>query len=580
MPLNTPPASGRFDGVAVQCAAADAAGPPARRRGRAWLAAALAAVALIQLPFVLWTGGFGWDDGAITIAFAHTLATTGRFSLTPPSEIVEGSSSLAFSGLLALPFALGDIGFDSALLWSRLLSAVFVVALAAAVWTYLKPWVGGTLKLALFVTLLASLPFFSREIINGMEMTAYAAGMVCFLILYERKSMVIAPVIVLLLLFRVEAVFHLSVALVLLYAIERDNRPFILRCLIVLLAGFAVITLCRYLYFGDILPNTVRAKMNPPYTPHGLPEMLQLRIGAIFEIARVLGIPLAAAGWLFAHRFRHLSAARRTRLLRLTALTVGILSFSVLIGQNWGYEGRMILAAVPLVFIALIGLAMGVPKDEAPAAKRPWLGIAATCVVAVFIANAGLAGENAWLMAHAAGLTRPPAQPGWYGITPYNYRITGKAVVELGKMLGLRSVVFMVPDVGGTALCCRSLRIVDLAGLTNRRLAHAGYGSIPEIIAEERPDIIQAHKVWAVVSRLYDLPAFIEQYRPVIFRNTLLWLRRDHVRALKAQGLLTRWTDVRALAQQDTRYAFPADRARLADLGLPIGVIEPPAARR
>ena len=436
------------------------------------------------------------------------------------------------------------------------------------------------MKLALFVTLLGALPFFTREVVNGMEMTAYAAGTVCFLILYERQSVLTAPLILLLLLFRFEAVLHLGVALVLLYAIERDNRRFVLRCMAVLLAGFAVITLCRYLYFGDFLPNTVRAKMNPPYTPASLLDVIWLRIVAVIEILKVIGVPLVVAGFLFRRRFGRLSEARQRRLLRLVALIAGVLGVSILIGKNWGYDGRMFLAAVPLAFMALIGILVSAPKDEPPAAPLPWFGITVACIAGLLFYNSDITWGNLRILARATGLGYLPARADWYGTTPINYRITGTAVADIGKMLGLRSVVYMVADVGGTALCCRNLRIVDLAGLASKRIARDGYAALPAIIDAERPDVVQTHKTWSKVSGLYDLPAFTGHYRPVIFRNTLLWLRRDHVAALKAQSLLARQIDTHALAQQDARYAYPLDRNRIAALGFPIDVIAPPSAKR
>lgn len=48
----------------------------------------------------------GWDDGAITAAFARTLAEAGRFALTPLSEKVEGFSSMSWVFLLAIPYYL------------------------------------------------------------------------------------------------------------------------------------------------------------------------------------------------------------------------------------------------------------------------------------------------------------------------------------------------------------------------------------------------------------------------------------------------------------------------------------------
>src|ERR1035437_8421632 len=44
-----------------------------------------------------------WDDGAITAAFAQTLAHSGRIALTPTSVTVEGFSSVTWFLLLSVP---------------------------------------------------------------------------------------------------------------------------------------------------------------------------------------------------------------------------------------------------------------------------------------------------------------------------------------------------------------------------------------------------------------------------------------------------------------------------------------------
>lgn len=61
-----------------------------------------------HIGIALFTGTYGWDDGAITLAFARTFADPGHIALTPGSEVVEGFSSplwflLAAAGDRALP---------------------------------------------------------------------------------------------------------------------------------------------------------------------------------------------------------------------------------------------------------------------------------------------------------------------------------------------------------------------------------------------------------------------------------------------------------------------------------------------
>ena len=60
--------------------------------------------ALIAVSLLI--GDNGWDDGAITLAFAKTFAHHGLVALTPHSETVEGFSSVSWfllNALAALP---------------------------------------------------------------------------------------------------------------------------------------------------------------------------------------------------------------------------------------------------------------------------------------------------------------------------------------------------------------------------------------------------------------------------------------------------------------------------------------------
>jgi hypothetical protein len=134
-------------------------------------------------------------------------------------------------------------------------------------------------------------------------------------------------------------------------------------------------------------------------------------------------------------------------------------------------------------------------------------------------------------------------------------------VDDLRRRLGLPSIVFMTPDIGGAALCCARLRIVDLGMLANRRLAHAGYAAVAEVLARERPDVVEAHEVWAKSSGLTSLPAFAAGYRPLMAGRTRLYLRNDRAEALIAKGLAAPCpladADCRRKALVDHRALFP-----------------------
>lgn len=131
-----------------------------------------------------------------------------------------------------------------------------------------------------------------------------------------------------------------------------------------------------------------------------------------------------------------------------------------------------------------------------------------------------------------------------YGVTPYNFKMTGIAVDEIRSILELRSIDFMVPDVGGIGLCCPKIRVIDSALLTNRFLAKNGYSKFEVYLKETFPDIIETHATWSIVSNIYKSEFFGTNYEPIIFQNNLLWIRNDHLASLlQSPKLLSRKLD-------------------------------------
>ncbi|WP_027194001.1 hypothetical protein [Paraburkholderia sprentiae] len=65
--------------------------------------------------------------------------------------------------------------------------------------------------------------------------------------------------------------------------------------------------------------------------------------------------------------------------------------------------------------------------------------------------------------------------------------MTGASVDHLREYLGQPTLKFTTPDVGGAALCCDHLDILDSALLTNASLARRGYAGFADYLNKERP---------------------------------------------------------------------------------------------
>jgi hypothetical protein len=131
----------------------------------------------------------------------------------------------------------------------------------------------------------------------------------------------------------------------------------------------------------------------------------------------------------------------------------------------------------------------------------------------------------------------------YFGVTPAAYRKTGLAVEKIRQALGLKTIVFATPDIGGLALCCDNIRVVDLALLANHRLAAEGYVAMATVLKDENPDIIEVHEVWAALSNIYKLQDFQTHYVPIVVDSIRMFLRSDHIPKLFS-GSRSKWCDL------------------------------------
>jgi hypothetical protein len=101
-------------------------------------------------------GAEGWDDGAITLAFASSFADTGTIGLTPNSETVEGFSSPFWFLLMAGFKALFHFRFHAYITVAQIVAAAFTTVTALISYLYIPRRIKGfatwLLVAALFVS--------------------------------------------------------------------------------------------------------------------------------------------------------------------------------------------------------------------------------------------------------------------------------------------------------------------------------------------------------------------------------------------------------------------------------------------
>jgi hypothetical protein len=501
---------------------------------RSPLYAAIGLQLISLLVTARYVGIGAWDDGAITLAFSKTFAHTGRISLTPLSEQVEGFSSLSWF-LINSVVACFNPSFEHAILFSQVLSGAFLSI--SLCYLFL---ICNALRLSrrstylVLIIVAVSGPSFA-EVSNGMEMTLLcASGLAIIYYLYLSPApllAIIATVIFLATRFESCVYYPFLVAPLLLH----QRRKEAMRLLLVAAAILLLLSLLRYYWFADLLPNTIYAKMNPPYRALRL-QAIRTRILAPLEMLEVLAPFVAVvAGLFFLGRKRGVfgKVTWQWRSPATDAMVLAILGaelFAFMTGKNWGYDGRMTFFAMPgallllaLAYDRMIGLL------SAPLRTASLVAV----VLTIPLSWAAAAGQQIAAIKHSL-------QPERYAtptLSPKFFRDTALAVERLRVLLHLQNIVYMTADVGGVGLCCSQIRIVDSGLLTNRILARGGYQQLGTVLAAERPDVIETRWEFAALPGLYRMEQFKSEYEPVLVNRTRLFLRKDHAQALLRDGI-------------------------------------------
>lgn len=512
---------------------------------------------LVNVLGIYLVGPYAWDDGAITLAYARTLAERGVFALTQFSEVVEGTSSLLFVGVMALLHKILGFGFEGFILASQVVALLFLCLTLILVSKSLKehfPALGHRLVL---VSLFGTLPMFTAEVLNGMEMTLMAFLMSSFLVSFRGRKGWFVLLVPLLLLIRFEAVFYLLVSLTLFWWFNKDDRKQAFVIAAYALTWFLLISGFRLIYFEDYLPNTIWAKMHAPYSVRG--NLYQELAGKLLGMQEFFG----AGGFLVLLAAVSLLArdGARDRMDLGFFLLISFAVFAVITGRNWGYQGRMFLACFPIAVLMMEGplsdryfffrdfrVNWGNLRD-ALSRRSVVFATMILCLAAAHWANRELFVSNLQTILNGGHkqrllpkylddaaqrhlLTNNKSSAWWEDVTPHNYRITGLAVEKIRVLLGLATLGFMVPDIGGLGLCCDKIRVIDSALLTNSFLAKMGYRDFNSYIAQVKPDVIETHGLWSKFSRIYQSSYFRAKYLPVVFENNLLWIRIEHLGTL------------------------------------------------
>jgi hypothetical protein len=313
------------------------------------------------------------DDVFIFLRYARNLAEAGVYSFNPAGgSPVEGTSSVAWTLVLAVAWRAGWRGLGVAKLLSLAVGAAVPTACALAVRRAVP---GKPLAMALPALALAFDADLATWSASGMDTALWTLACAGTVALASRPGLA-AVALGALAWVRPEGPLLAALGVA---ALARDRRTAV-RLALLAAVPLAVLTLGRVAYFHAAVPNTFWAKMNAvdgkDYTGLGYVGSALLRRPLL-----LLVVPLGA---LVARARVAVGPAARLAL----ALLAGAMLFALLAGGDWMQGRRLLVVALPLAaIVAAVTLAGAGSRALA----------AATCLA--------LAGEAALTCDHAIDQT-------------------------------------------------------------------------------------------------------------------------------------------------------------------------------
>jgi hypothetical protein len=447
------------------------------------------------------------DDAAITFDYARNVAQGYGPVLQPGAAPVEGYSNTLWLVLLVFGRWLGL--FDHGLLlgipdyvgYPKLLAVLFCAGTLVA----FHQMAAVLVRRAWIVTLgagvlLACIPSYVAWSFSGLENSLYAflvtaiAAVTVRAIGNGRMHGVAPAVTVGLLAFGAALtrpdgmIFAVSFPLVALLLMKRSSIRATLVAVLMSLASFAIpfglFLLWRHAEFGRYVSNTAAAK-SQSLNPNAKTITAFNKIGSLISYVGVVGVLVALV--VIGATVGTPSPFRRRLVGALVPLTLAITAFGIL-NPDWMSQYRF---ATPIWAMGSLVVTVCAYRIISTAALRTRV----VCGVAI---AAALTSSLTLLKQQESAFRASPTAPLCL-VTDS----AGRLVNQLADVLHLPdSEVFVGPDLGGTSLTAR-LRLVDLAGLTDTRIADYRatgdiHGLAGYLFGKARPALMHAELAWKI----------------------------------------------------------------------------------
>lgn len=459
-----------------------------------------------------------WDDSAITLGYARTLADTGRISFGRYGEVVEGSSSFLWmlicaglaratktpEGLLraaqGVCAALYVVNVVMTYVLARRVLISGASAVAAAVLTALS-----AVCVASVADAMENHLFLALHLLLVLLTGRWAAGSVT-----RARSAVISLVLVLLFACRPEGGITLLVWAVVTAASSARGGAELPRRWMLATAPAAVASvlflLWRHDVFGTWVPNTVHAKTWPPYLKEGAARAVSAgRAAALFALAAAAWCIPAAIGRGALSRLGR-GAGEAARVCPLPAALLGAYCvYHVYIGQQFGTDNRTFIAVFP--FAIVLGCATLQRMRVRPGAVR---------VASAAIMFAAAQGFFMWRYASNA-------------VTVERVRSLVAPGFAFAEAFGATPPCVALPDTGASLLFHGDeARIIDTALLNHATAVRRGWGEFGRMLDEGfRPDVIETHAPWTRLAGFDRHAVILDRYVKVSVEDRFYLVEKD-----------------------------------------------------
>ncbi|HVT17737.1 MAG TPA: hypothetical protein VHQ90_16355 [Thermoanaerobaculia bacterium] len=513
----------------AETAARAAAAPAPLGRETAWAGTWWVAAlgGCLYLAHALLFGGWLIDDAGISFVYARNLAAGHGLVSQPGLPPVEGYSNFLWVLLLALPFWLG---LFHPVATPKLLSLALVLGSFVLLARSLRLLSGSQRLGCAVVLLLAVNSAFVIWTSSGLENPLYVF-LLCalFRLVIAERLRADEPVppalpagagllVTALALTRPDAILCGVLYPLLALVPHRGERfrpraalPRLLAYGGALAASYGAFLVFRLLYFGQLLPNTYRAKGG--LAPHGVFNTFTLQLSGLVKVLRLLGaVAGQGSGLLFLGLVAgtvYALTARRLRFVHLaTAAFAGVTTVAyMLLPVDWMPGFRFATPVLPFLYAYALSLAGTLGEALVASARHRRLAANLGVAAALGLSLATFCGPS---LAFAARPTVPMAQVA---------RDFGLGFNRYAAMLRVRDASILLPDLGGTLYSSR-LRVYDLAGLCDRTIArtlrHHQHDFYDYVFARLRPTFIHTHEYWTAAAHLEADPRFRRDYVPLV----------------------------------------------------------------